>query len=306
MIISKKRIRNIELYWHLIEDNNEFYITVSELDRFTEILKNIGFTENLVLGETILPKPIGSISRNNAEGKNEKQKHLPKETAYRQVEWSWKQFIGGGDYEEITELRDVPYQRYPVVYVEPQCIELSIIEVDNKKMVASTKITKSDENSSVVKHIFNLFFEIFGECMILDENLDIIQIPEIKRLNWKVLPPGEYPFDTIEKYLNSGLSVVKNRNSKVIKHRVNEITNYKPNFVAHGITGFTGYWIFGFPNKNIFVLESVYPNNATYVLGNDWENISKLSKSEILRDDLHLERIVHSNTWKTEIRILLQ
>jgi hypothetical protein len=32
MIIIKKRIHNLELYWHLFEDGNEFYIAVNELE----------------------------------------------------------------------------------------------------------------------------------------------------------------------------------------------------------------------------------------------------------------------------------
>lgn len=306
MIITKKRIRNVELYWHLIEDETEFYLGVMEIDRFTEILTRIGFSPNLALGETILPRVIGPISRFNAEGKNERQVHLEKETAYRQVMWKWRQFIGGGQFDEIEEVRDVPYQRYPVEFISPPSEELSIVEVDGQKMILSSRILKTEENSIKVKHLFNLFFELFGECMMLTENLDAIQLPEVIRKNWSVLPPGEYPFEEIEEHINQSLSVVRNRNSKVIKYRIQEVNNFTPNFIAVGTSGFTGYWIFGFPNKNIFVLESVYPNNATYILGNNWEQVSQLSKAEILRQDMQIVRIVHRNTWLTEITNLLQ
>ena len=161
MIIRKKRIRNIELYWHLIDDNNEFYIAVNDIDRFKGRLIQIGFSENLELGETILPKAVGSVTRFNAEGKNDKQKNLPMETAYRQVMWRWKKFIGGGNFKEVEEIRDVPYQRYQVQFIPPPSHELTIAEVDNQKVIISTRILKSEENSIKARDIFNLFFFIF-------------------------------------------------------------------------------------------------------------------------------------------------
>ncbi len=305
MIISKKRIRNVELYWHLIEDENEFHIAVPDLDRFTEKLKRIGFSDDLPLGETILPRVIGPVTRFNAEGRNQRQTHLPKETAYRQVMWKWRQFIGGGNFEEIEEVRDVPYQRYQVEFIPPPSEELSVVEIDGKKVILSRRILKTEDNAIKARDIFNIFFEIFGECMILNENLDTVRLPEIQRKNWSVLPPGEYPYEVIETHINDGLRIVNNRNGAVIKHRVQAINNSKPNFIAVGTAGFTGYWIFGFPNKDIFILESVYPNNATYVLGNNWEMVSQLSKADILRNDLHIRRIVHRATWQAEISNLL-
>ena len=306
MIINKKRIRNVELYWHLIEDDTEFYIAVSDINRFKDKLIRIGFSEGLEIGETILPRVIGPVTRFNAEGRNEKLKDLPKETAYRQIMWKWKQFIGGGQFEEIEEVRDVPYERYQVNFIPPPSEELSIIEVDNQKMILSSRILKSEQNSIRARDVFNLFFEIFGECMILNSNLDQMQLPEVQRKNWSVLPPGEYPFEIVENHINEGLRIVNNRNSRVIKIRIQEITDKNPNFIAVGKAGFTGYWVFGFPNKNIYILESVYPNNATYILNQDWEAISQMSKGDILRNDLHVGRIVHRVTWAEEIiRILI-
>ncbi|WP_396170786.1 hypothetical protein [Flavobacterium sp.] len=306
MIIGKKRIRNLELYWHLIEDNSEFCIAVNELERYREKLIDIGFSQDLELGETILPKVIGPVSRFNAEGRNERQKHLPMETAYRQTIWKWKKFIGGGEVEEEEGIRDVPYQCYPIKFIAPRSHELTIAEVENQKVIISSRILKSEENSINARDIFNLFFEIFGECMMLNNNLSIVKIPEIQRKNWSILPPGKYPFEKLIERVNTDLGIVQNRNRKVINHRVQQINDANPNFIAFGNAGFTGYWIFGFPNINTYVLESVYPNNATYILANDWEAISRLSKSEILRNDLHLARIEHRINWPNEINRFLR
>ena len=64
--------------------------------------------------------------------------------------------------------------------------------------------------------------------------------------------------------------------------------------------------IFGFMHRNKYVLESVYPNNATYVFGKNWEELSKLTKAEILKENLQDVRIIHNNNWQQEIRDLLE
>ena len=71
-----------------------------------------------------------------------------------------------------------------------------------------------------------------------------------------------------------------------------------PDFVAYGRSGFRGYAVFGFTSRNLYILESAVPNNATYVLQNDWESISQLSKAEILSQELHRARIIHSTNWQ--------
>lgn len=57
---------------------------------------------------------------------------------------------------------------------------------------------------------------------------------------------------------------------------------------------------------NIYVLESVYTNNATYVFGADWELLSKLTKAEILNAELHDARLIHNDNWKQNIDALME
>ena len=84
------------------------------------------------------------------------------------------------------------------------------------------------------------------------------------------------------------------------------INSFQPDFRAYGKSGFKGYVIFGFTDRDIYVLESVYPNNATYVFGKNWGELSKLTKAEILNGNLQDVRIIHNNNWQQEIRDLLE
>lgn len=42
--------------------------------------------------------------------------------------------------------------------------------------------------------------------------------------------------------------------------------------------------------KNLFVLESTHLDNATYVLKSNWQELSQLTKREILRCELYQHR----------------
>ena len=64
--------------------------------------------------------------------------------------------------------------------------------------------------------------------------------------------------------------------------------------------------VFGFTSKNLYILESALPNNATYVLQNNWETISQLSKAEILSQDLHSARIIHSENWQKNFERIME
>ena len=96
------------------------------------------------------------------------------------------------------------------------------------------------------------------------------------------------------------------QNQVVITYRLTTITDFEPEFVAIGRAGFSGYLIFGFPKKNLFVLESLYSGNATYVFAEKWEGLSKLTKAEILQGKLQKDRIIHRENWESQINNILE
>jgi hypothetical protein len=56
--------------------------------------------------------------------------------------------------------------------------------------------------------------------------------------------------------------------------------------------------VFGFPEENIYVVESAFYGNATYVFRQDWEQLSQLTKAEIITGSLHTDRIIHTQGWE--------
>lgn len=302
MMIFRKYIRNVEKYLFPVKKGERFYIGLLDILKHKSNLFKVGFTPELQIGETVLPAIFGSVSRFNAEGKYIKHKDKPMETVFRQVDWHWQDW-GGHEHSDIV---DVPYQRYPREFINPPSIEMKIISTsDSEKIVVSNILKYEASNCEVIKHVINLFLEIFHECAILSNNLvPVVQRIPVKRLNWEVLPQGKYPWyksKILDPLINKAAPGVR----PVISHRFETIKQAKPDFLALGRAGFHGYVVFGFTEKNLYVLESIYFGNATYVFEENWEQLSQLTKAEILSERLQKDRIIHKNGWDASIKHLL-
>ncbi len=297
--ISQTRIRSLKKYLPFIQ-GKEIVISISTNSNASK-MKLAGFSSSPQEGEKILPIPVGTISSFNAEGKENVRKDLPMETHYRQIEWTWKQYAGYKETKEVTEIRDCPYERYPREFVEPPSVELKLAQ---EKVVSPVLSYPKDED--LIIHTINLFLEIFGECEILNSNLkEIIKTPE-KSLKWAVLPEGEMPWNKIEKDLEPALKKANSQEKAVFRDRFDTINSYKPDFGAYGLAGFSGYVVFGFKKKNLYICESIWHGNAIYVFQEEWRELSKKTKAEILRGGLQKERIIHYQDWKDRIDELLR
>ncbi|HSX33134.1 MAG TPA: hypothetical protein VLF91_02240 [Candidatus Saccharimonadales bacterium] len=302
-MIKKSRVRSLKPYLRLIPGKENVYAGV--VNPSEAKLKRIGFSDTLDNGETVLPHPVGSVSMYNAEGKIIVHKDQPMETAYRTVDWHWTEWHGH-DKVEQSDFRDVPYKRYPRTEVAPPSLQLTLFtDTNGQRVVLTPLIIGWRKNDSELIHAVNLLLEIFGESTFFDEKKEQVVTAPVRQLNWKILPQGEHPFAVLRKHLKEALGRVKEGNRSFVDHRLERVNGYRPEFTAVGHGGFTGYVIFGFPKKGIYVLESILYGNATYVLGEDWEKISQMTKAQILNNDLHRQRIVHLRNWFEKIRQLL-
>ena len=127
----------------------------------------------------------------------------------------------------------------------------------------------------------------------------------MRRLNWEILPPGRYPWEQLKERVNPVIKQAKEGNQKVILNRFETINSFAPEFYAIGRGGFRGYLIFGFPKQNIYILESIFTYNATYVFEEKWEALSQMTKAQILNENLQKERIIHQKGWHARIRQLV-
>lgn len=308
MILRQKRIKNIKAIEALIKKGTKFTVGIKKTEKLNNILDNIGFLNNIEQGKSILPSAnFGPVSFYNAEGKFIKHKDKPKETVHRSTVWHWKQWKGRYETLEQSKLVDVPYKRYPRTFIEPPSIEFSIYSSkDGEFAIISPVVELNESNKAIIIHTVNLFLEIFGECQFFTENIDEIMKLPIRRLNWKILPQGQMPWAQLKKEVDPLIKKVPKGNQPVIKYRLETINNYKPDFTAIGQGGFSGYIVLGFQQKIIYMLESLYYGNATYVFDEKWEEFSKRTKAEILNQKLQTDRFIHRIGWDKKVDKLLK
>lgn len=293
MKITRKRIRTLGNYLVGLNNKDNFYVALTDLNNLNRILR-AGFNNPLNIGEQILPSAIGAKSKFNANGGFNIHRNQPKQTVYRQAEIKdWH-----GHYHTV----DIPYQRFPRTHIPAPEIEITVVQGANgQNIIRSPRLTKGVTPDSEIIHVINLFLELFGECDTLQANLvPVFNVP-VTRLNWNLLPPGTYPWNVLRNNVQSAIGNVGINRRHLIERRLETISNHSPNFVAVGNAGFQGYVVFGFPNKNFFILESIHKDNATYVFGQNWQLISQLTKEQILSQNLQQQRIIHSQGWQNLI-----
>lgn len=302
MIFNQKRIRNIARHLgHLPEGQRLRVVVDSTPDR----LVRVGF-DDPVEGDAVLPSAIGPITRFNAEGRYIVHRDRPKEERYiTTIEWSWEQWLPGGGTETVTDYKAIYRSCYPRTFVAPPAIELTFMAVVGSGYIVSDELLWSSATSDEVQHAVNVFLELFGSCDVRTQDLASVKPPPIRRVNWHLLPSGQYPWSAIREHVQQAIGRRSARYAGPVMWRHQVLGLLEPDAVYVGAGGVRDYVAFVFPKKKLAILESTKGGNATYVFGDDWQTVSRLTKAEVLTGGLHRDRIIHGSDWEDRIRRLV-
>jgi hypothetical protein len=256
----------------------------------TQLAEKLGFDGIPAEGDAILPVAIGAATRFNAHGKEIIRRDLPMETRSRMINTSWKDWHGQIHYG--TQTRD--YEAYPRELIPPPEEFLTAMRKGDR-IVAASRIINRDEDEAGIVNMLNVFLECFPSFEIVQP--DLTEPTQIRRLNWKILPQGQYPFERARSALEDYLQRLPEDDRATATERIRAITRHDPDFVAVGVGGFSDYVVFGFTGRRRYVLESPNTGNATYIFEDDWESISRLSKREILLENRQEARLIHNTRW---------
>lgn len=291
MVIKKKRVNSLDKYFSNIAEDTELYVCVPANDRNLAVL----MMKDCPDGTCIVPEPKGPVTRFNLNGKYIIHKDMEKEPRDIERDYHVVDWYGTDHYGTCFQSR----MCYPKEYIFPP---LTRIILDNGKL-RSDLITKTE--SEMLKHVVNMFLEMFGYCEIIDKDENPIrQERTIKEVSWKILPPGKYPWNRVENILDDYFEKATCKNKEVLRNNHKTFSEYEPDFLAIGENSFNGYVVYGYTHKNMYVFESNEPGNATYVFKGEWENASKLTKYEIIKDNVCHKRIIHSKGWKETVKQL--
>lgn len=304
VISGKRRIRSLA---NNLPETLKGKSIVLAVDLSSNLAKarRVGFSENPTVGDTVLPKIIGPATRLNSYGRDTIRRDKEKETLYREQAWTHEEWAGRGQTRTVTTYVAIPYKRFPRDHTDGFGVELSIRESDGRLIVATLEpITYDDRNVALLTTAINVYLEVFGQVELFDQKLSPIPRPlTVRYLNWDVLPKGER---ITEEKLKDVLSKSK-RIQPVEWNRQEKISSYGPAEIAVGMAGFAGYIIYVFPKKGLAVLESLKYGNASYILDSgNWEELSKLTKQQLLSAKLVKSREVHYGAWDVRIDRMLK
>lgn len=276
------------------------FIQAAEADGIRSAEK-VGFSLPLTTGDSVLPQIVGCATKRNAEGYDIIHKDQPKENRVFNLATRRSLFCGRGRREIVEDYHSFRRPCYPKTIVSPLGLELTYIETEKNNSYYTSAIFKIGENDVEIIDMINVFLDLYGTCLVeADEEFD--QIP-IRRVNWELLPQGAVTANsTLEPLISS---IQKSSHRVVAQRQLSKLYSYSPKALAVGLGGFSSYVAFVYEKQGFVVLESVEPNNATYIFAMDWEGVSQLSKGEIIRSGLHLDRIVHDSNWLSNIEKLL-
>ena len=256
------------------------------------------------VGDCILPSAHRAATRRNIQGRLIIHKDQPKEYHSYTVLWSREQWCGRGMTESVTTPVTRTVMRYPRTLLQAEGIEISLIEDERGARYFVTEMILH-ENSERWVTATNVMLEIFGQCQAVHSETLSSLVFATRKVNWKFLPQGRCSWSEIRQPMEQ---VLQREGRAALRERARDrLASFNargPNQIVVGQGGFNGYVAFCFPDYGFSILESIYFGNATYVLGEDWEILSQLSKTEIISEDLALNRIIHDHFWEEAIERL--
>jgi hypothetical protein len=301
MNFKKKYFRKIPASIQALEQT--FFIGVSCAGFSDSDLYKLGLLDEqlpLTAGTAFLPAKIGKFSTINADGEVIIRKDLPKETFYQEIFYTWKEWHGP-DQVEMEGSKSIARERYPRQRLDAPNVRVTISHIDNELFF----LIKCEPNENHLLHKLNLALELFGEFDVhINSRSGLISLPHnLKVVNWVILKSGTMTAKEIKEAVEKSISQkIRKTLRPIIIQRLNYIASFKPDETVIGVAGYSGYIIHNFPRLALSVLESEFPDNATYIFNHqDWEPLSKLSKTEIIRNGLEKARIIHDEHWKEKI-----
>jgi hypothetical protein len=298
MQIKGKSIRNLNAVLKLAGSLKEIKLAFKVEGEDPSMWEKLGFRHNLDVGHYLIPSVIGKITGFNARGNEIVRKDLPKQpepVTFLGESRDWHGGIHSG-------IRVRTMQMYPREQVPAPSESIYITDIEGTKYITTSVLNLVETDEVRNLHLCNLMLECFGEFQIYDSNKDSLVGPKLKKLQWEILPRGEYPWSRSKSFIDAATSYLEPKDKKVIDYRMKEIAKYHPDFLATGTGGFNGYFVYGFEELDIYILESIYLDNATYIFGGDWEVLSQLTKNEIIQSGSAKARLVHDRQWASSLR----
>ena len=247
----------------------------------------------------------GKYSRWNVDGREVVRHDLPKVRKYFTVE-----VPNFGDWTKGSHDVNIPRDVHQREFIEPVRKELSLALLRTDVGDDPVHLFRVRVEEVLHRNAADFANNLLENLNLLQENVgaanvfaaDAVESEYLRTISvyWEILPPGQR-----NSTLARILSKLK-RPSKEVKERLveryNLLESLHPVAYISGTGGFQRYFGAQF-RGDLVVFENLEHGNAIYVMFGNWEELSKMSRAELLAGRRsEFVRIVHRNGWEDRLR----
>jgi len=253
------------------------------------------------------PSDMGPASEKNLNGWSVPRKDLPKITNYTRF-WETPNFGDGSRFGYHTHY--ATQEVWQREYFEAPRAEIEIETLSRgagKHLVRFTVDLILDRTSEKFdEHLLfnlNLLQENIGTVGLFPSTATKEDYLKTVSLDWTVFPAGTA--DEVVASFKSRRPQLPPEEERVIRERVSLFHRLKPSAYLQGSGSFGTYFGAQFAD-DLVVFENLRYGNAMYVLYDDWEEISKRSRIDLIRGtDSGFDRIPHTKGWQDAFRKIM-
>jgi hypothetical protein len=193
------------------------------------------------------------------------------------------------------------YQRE---YFEPRNFSISVEILSQREGGASALVKFSvdgilDRTRADFEHdlafCLNLLQENAGVCSVYASTATREEFIGTVALDWEIFPPGTAA--EVIAALTKGRPVRSGR-AGVVEDRIKLLASLKPTAFLRGTGSFSSYVGAQFAN-DLVVFENVTYGNALYVLNDQWVDVSRRSRLDLLKGTTrNFDRFLHTDGWQ--------
>ena len=248
---------------------------------------------------------IGKYSRWNVNGREVVRRDLPKVHKYFTLE-----VPNFGDWTKGMHYVDIPRDVYQREFIQPARKELSLALLRTESGDDPVHLFRVRVEDVLDRNAIDFSNKLLENLNLLQENVGTVNVfvadaaesEYLKTISvyWEILPPGQR-----NSTLARILSKLK-RPSQEIKERLveryNLLESLGPVAYISGSGGFQRYFGAQF-REDLVVFENLELGNAIYVMFGNWEELSKMTRTELLAGRRsEFVRIVHRTGWEGRLR----
>lgn len=249
------------------------------------------------------PRECGLFARRNLDGWTEKLRDRPMVSL--DID-NWVPNWNKNGWHSVSRT----VMAYPVRHHPARLLTISARVVEQLKDGAIIRFridqpVNQDDPAFEDKVGFNhrLLREAVGEAHLFPADMTDQEFANLQQVDWELLPPGSS--DRVLGRLASSPGVSSER-IKVAEERIRILDRLGHDGYIVGAGKFARYFGVRFGNR-LVALENLEYGNALYVFEQDWEQLTQLSRSALIRRrDPGVHRIPHIEGWQSVIRKLLR